>query len=155
VRHMVVGFLFHGRRVLLVQKTKPVWQEKLWNGVGGKVEPGEGAHVAMQREFLEETTLTARFEHYACEDRPEGDDYCYKIDFFRATLPDHDDRPLVPQFNDAGEALWWVPISSVGGMQYPVVGNLRWLIPLALDPRKLFAPPVVRYTDDIRERPTW
>lgn len=56
----VCGFAFHGGgtvrpRVVLIRKVKPDWQAGKLNGVGGKIEPGECATVAMAREFHEET----------------------------------------------------------------------------------------------------
>jgi 8-oxo-dGTP pyrophosphatase MutT (NUDIX family) len=53
----VVGFLFDNARdqVVLIRKNKPDWMAGQWNGVGGKIEPGEDPYTAMRREFLEET----------------------------------------------------------------------------------------------------
>src|SRR4051812_29135338 len=52
----VAGFLFRksGCEVALIRKNKPDWQKGFWNGIGGKVEPGETAYQAMRREFREE-----------------------------------------------------------------------------------------------------
>lgn len=43
-----------GREVLLIRKDRPAWQAGRWNGIGGKVEPGEAPLAAMVREGLEE-----------------------------------------------------------------------------------------------------
>lgn len=52
----VVGFAFTpNSRVVLIEKQRPDWQRGKLNGVGGKVEIGEGFHAAMAREFYEET----------------------------------------------------------------------------------------------------
>jgi len=55
----VLGFLFSQdyKQVVLINKTKPVWQAGRWNGVGGKIESGETPSAAMSREFEEETGL--------------------------------------------------------------------------------------------------
>jgi len=55
----VLGFLFSPdyKQVVLINKTKPVWQAGRWNGVGGKIESGETPSAAMSREFEEETGL--------------------------------------------------------------------------------------------------
>lgn len=55
----VLGFLFNLKRnhVLLIEKLKPDWQKGKLNGIGGKIEPCESPHEAMQREFKEETGL--------------------------------------------------------------------------------------------------
>ena len=62
-REMVVGFLISrdNNNVLLVEKTHPDWQAGLLNGIGGGVEPGEPALVAMCREFVEETGIKDAF----------------------------------------------------------------------------------------------
>jgi len=58
----VLGFAFTNDyagfdRVLLIRKTKPVWQAGRLNGIGGKLEAGETPHRAMAREFSEECGL--------------------------------------------------------------------------------------------------
>lgn len=55
--HYVLGFLFSSdlQHVILIRKSKPVWQHGLLNGVGGHVEAGEFPNRAMSREFYEET----------------------------------------------------------------------------------------------------
>jgi 8-oxo-dGTP diphosphatase len=42
------------RSVLLLRKDRPAWQAGRWNGIGGKLEPGEDALAAMVREGVEE-----------------------------------------------------------------------------------------------------
>lgn len=50
-----VGLAFNAGMtyVALVKKTHPEWQAGKWNGVGGKLEPGESPLEAMRREFSE------------------------------------------------------------------------------------------------------
>lgn len=52
----VIGLLFdtRGERVLLIRKNRPAWQAGKWNGIGGKIEPGETPAQAMRREAREE-----------------------------------------------------------------------------------------------------
>lgn len=59
----VLGFMFdwNAEHVVLIQKTKPKWQEGLLNGVGGKIEEGETPYEAMVREFEEETGVKETF----------------------------------------------------------------------------------------------
>lgn len=51
-----LGFAFDEtlRHVVLLKKAKPEWAAGMWNGPGGKVEPGETPLEAMVREFKEE-----------------------------------------------------------------------------------------------------
>ena len=53
----VLGFVFSEAcdRVLLMWKNRPAWQAGKLNGIGGKIEAGETAQHAMEREFTEET----------------------------------------------------------------------------------------------------
>jgi 8-oxo-dGTP diphosphatase len=57
--HYVLGFMFDPtfKQVVLIKKITPVWMLGLFNGVGGKIEPGELPLTAMIREFTEETGL--------------------------------------------------------------------------------------------------
>jgi 8-oxo-dGTP diphosphatase len=55
----VVGFLFtpYETHLVLIQKNRPPWQAGKYNGLGGKIAPGEAPHAAMVREFKEEAGL--------------------------------------------------------------------------------------------------
>ena len=59
-KEYVLGFALtpDKERVLLITKNRPVWQEGLLNGIGGKVEDyDKDAYHAISREFMEETGL--------------------------------------------------------------------------------------------------
>jgi 8-oxo-dGTP diphosphatase len=147
-----IGFFFYaptdnpaGHELLLVRKTKPDWQRYLWNGVGGKVEPNETPHNCMRREFWEETKLqTQDWQRFAVESGPGYLLHCFRA-FFKPA------KPIVPMFNDAQEPLGWHSLASLDTL--PVVGNLRWLIPLALDWRDVSA--MISTGDTIVEKPSW
>lgn len=64
----VVGFAFDQllRTVLLIKKNRPAWQAGKCNGVGGKIEPGEGIRGAMVREFQEECGLVTQVTDWSC-----------------------------------------------------------------------------------------
>jgi 8-oxo-dGTP diphosphatase len=144
----VAGFAFTAdrREVLLVEKQRPDWQKDLWNGVGGKVNPGERASEAMDREFHEETSISIRqnWELFCVEDGPG-----YRVHFYRSFcwLVGVPIRPV----NDVGEILDLHYVDRLANLA--VIGNLRWLIPLALDPRPVS---VTMHTEgSIREIRTW
>lgn len=129
VREWVVGFMFDeaAERVVLVRKNRPEWQKGRFNGVGGKVEPGESPHEAMDREFGEETGVTTTgWHHFASLKWEEG-----VVHFFRCFV----DRRVLDQCETVTDeeighysihALMapWEPCG-------PMTPNLRWLIPLA------------------------
>lgn len=58
-QHYVVGFVMDeaAECVALIQKRRPAWQRGKWNGLGGKVEPGETERAAISREVLEEAGI--------------------------------------------------------------------------------------------------
>lgn len=122
-----VGFLFSEdeERVLLVRKAKPKWMAGMWNGVGGKAEPGESVAASMVREFAEETgrTDSLTWEHFATLGGPD-----FEIGFFRAT----GDSLSCPDVNDVGESLADVLVCQIADRSVRTVPNLRWLIPMAM-----------------------
>ena len=64
----VLGFMFSpdGNEVVLVKKNRPAGQNGRLNGVGGKVNSGEGYFEAMVREFEEEAGVhEENWTHYA------------------------------------------------------------------------------------------
>ena len=124
MKRYVVGFAFteDHAHVVLIRKTRPVWQSGRFNGIGGKVEPGENFPEAMAREAREEAGLDLDWRHYAT--------------YFG---PDYEMRIFVAISNTAAEArtmtdeeVHIVAVSDVPNL--PTIGNLRWFIPLALDP---------------------
>lgn len=150
IRTMVAGFFFHSGLVLLVRKNKPDWQAGLWNAVGGKAEPDETPVEAMVREFHEEVgvqTLPGDWRHFATE---FGPGYC--VHFFAAErVPGNHEYP---DKNDVGEKLsWWNQRDVCHNIA--VVGNVRWLLPMAMDWRRTTRPVVFDTNDDIRERASW
>lgn len=148
---MVCGFLFfdEGRRILLVRKTHPDWQAGRWNGIGGVVEEDETPFAAMMREFREETGLWINWTMFLVEHEP----FNSVVLFFKARIPVGASLPSVPTVNDTGEELCWLDTSRALSSEY-IIGNLKWIIPLALDWREL-EPVQVRAREDIRKMPSW
>jgi 8-oxo-dGTP diphosphatase len=147
---MVAAFALCNEEVLLVRKEKPKWQSGLLNGVGGKAEVHETPLDAMCREFLEETNIEVsadRWNHFASE-FGRG----YVVHFFRCRLSTLV-RDVTPTQNDAGEKLYWYNARMLD--RQSIIGNLQWLIPLAVDPRGFNRPVIVDAIEDIKENPTW
>lgn len=143
VRRYVVGFMFNSHNdVILIEKIKPVWQRGKLNGVGGKVEETDPNPLyAMAREFREETSVGTSpddWRHVITVRGPEGRDanpenlgklyqldvFCCKKEFipervFQTTL----EKPVICNAYD-------LPAN--------VIFNLRWMIPLCLDPGVVF-----------------
>lgn len=147
----VAGFLFStssiGDLLLLVRKGRPPWQYGLLNAIGGSIEIGESSEEAMLREFKEETDIKLNMSQGGLFCREIGPDHAVEFyAFFHEGNP-----PEVSLVNDVGEAIdWWI----LADLPYDqCVGNLRWLIPLAMDWRRPMAK--VSTSERITERPSW
>ena len=126
-KNYVVGFLFteDRQRVVLVEKLKPDWQKGQFNGVGGKIEEGEEPEDAMAREFAEEAgvgVLPDEWDHFLTL----HNDW-FACHFYRAFSElAHHTRTVET------ETIVCVNVQlALAGL--PVLPNLRWLIPMALD----------------------
>lgn len=130
----VLGFAFGERKgrpaVLLVQKTAPAWQAGKYNGVGGKIDPGETPIEAMVREFGEETGINTSADDWTERLTLEGAEW--KVFIFRcetsylhlARQITKKDRPVIAEVNALPEN---------------VLGNLRWIVPMLCDTEEIKA----------------
>lgn len=124
MKRYVVGFAFTSdhARVVLIRKLRPNWQAQRLNGIGGKVEPDEDFPEAMAREAREEAGLDLEWRHYATYFGPD-----YEMRIFVAT------SDLAAEARTMTDEEVCV-VSVVEVPNLPTIGNLRWFIPLALDP---------------------
>jgi 8-oxo-dGTP pyrophosphatase MutT (NUDIX family) len=127
----VLGFLFDGDRVALVEKAEPKWQRGYLNGIGGKIDATEGPFVAMVREFREETG--AHIEDWREFAVLRGSDWmvhCFVAHGFRLLQSVHypsSSKERLPEY------IGWHHINSLGDDATPVLANIKWLVHLALD----------------------
>lgn len=130
------GFLFHegpfGLRVALIHKNHgPSVVVGKMNGIGGSIEFGESAHEAMVREFKEEAGVLV----------PQWREFCvlqvtsFGVVYMHVAHATHDQMLGVRTMTN--EPVRWVDLDSLHGV--PIVPNLRWLIPMALDPDRVTA----------------
>lgn len=130
--HYVVGFLFDKRceNVLLIRKSKPEWQRGLLNGIGGKVELEEQTETSMIREFNEETTntktLTWRRYCIMSGKNNDGSEFC--VDVFSARTDVIDDIK-----SKESEVVELHPTQKICGGQEKMIGNVPWLVSMAID----------------------
>jgi len=111
--------------LVLIKKTKPDWQKGHMNGVGGKVDPGDGSlNVAMAREFQEETGVVTKpfgwniFAVMRCLDVRV---FCF------VTRVHDDDKPRTT----TEEEVYRVVTKYLDQYPHPLINNLEWLIPMA------------------------
>lgn len=119
----VLALLFtaDGREVVLVRKTRPVWQAGRVNALGGKVDAGESLADAARREVREEAGVDVEeWEEFLVWRDPE-----YRLRAVRA----FDDVARQARTAEDQEVF----LANVGALPFNVIDNLRWMIPLALD----------------------
>ena len=118
----VLGFLFNPKmdRVVLIKKEKPDWQRGMWNGIGGKVDPGETHRHAMIREFEEETGL--RVEDWRYFGQMQNDNV--RVSLYVALSDALDDVQTMTEEE--------VRVFTTRHMPATIY-NLRWILPLAKD----------------------
>lgn len=122
-KRYVLGFLFDNNMefVALIKKIRPEWQRGLFNGIGGKIEPGETPDEAMIREFIEEAGV--RYTDWTLFATLAGNDneiYCYY-----GVSEDIWDVETTEE-----ERVEVVNISLIDN--YKILPNLKWLIPAAM-----------------------
>lgn len=129
----VVCLAFDARRefVTLIEKRRPAWQAGRLNGPGGKMEAGETPAQAAEREFAEETGASIpaeKWRHFAMLMCGDGDNVHFLTACRNFNTRTVTDEPVAP-YNVAG----------ILAGDLPVIDNLRWLVPMALDPTHKFA----------------
>lgn len=125
MKKYTVGFMVQNGLVLLIQKNRPRWQAGKMNGIGGHIEPNEEPSACMAREFYEETGIVSSQSDWVLKVILTGNDwqvYFYLYiggkSLFSAEAKTDEDLRIIPV-----KHLW----------DWPVIPNLRWLIPLCTD----------------------
>ena len=132
IKLYVCGFCFSPDLdlVALIKKNKPDWQIDQLNGIGGKIEEGELPSQAMVREFREETGVTILEDDWKDLGVLKNDEW--QVFFYFAVSPQIPDK--LESLTD--EEVMAVHVKNLNNL--PVIPNLRWLIPMALDPNHQF-----------------
>jgi len=132
MKRYVCGFLFNMEmtKVVLIKKNRPDWQKGKLNGVGGHIEEGEYSFSAMVREFKEETGLL--IENWKDFCNMTAEDNRFEVHFYYSTYKNIEEVKTITD-----EEIKIVNIDDL--FVLPVIDNLRWLIPMCLDPYNKFA----------------
>lgn len=129
MQEYVAGFLFNRDRsmVALVRKNRPEWQNGRLNGIGGKIEPGEGQVEAQRREFLEETGVDIPEHKWDMKVILEKDDD-WRVYFFCAF-----DEAIWETRTVEDEEIIKMSVDLVMGDD-KIIPNVKWIIGMCLDP---------------------
>lgn len=119
----VAGFLFNEdkTKVALIEKQRPQWQAGLLNGIGGHIEKGETSFDAMRREFKEETGVE-NIDWNSLITLAGSD---WEVHFFYGFGDITKVRSLTDEI---------VVVVDINPLPENIIDNLKWLIPMALDP---------------------
>lgn len=127
MQQYTVGFAHVNGFVLLIHKRRgPEAVRGRLNGIGGKMEPGESFEACLSREVSEETGLyiiESRWKHTVTLTNPG-----WEVRFFTVELTE-DELGCARTVEDEP-----VGIYNLSNLPIYVVPNLRWLIPLSMDP---------------------
>lgn len=126
-RHLVyvLALLFtaDAERVVLMRRTRPAWQAGRVNALGGKLMAGETPADAARREVMEETGVDVPAGEW--EELLVWEDPVYRMHVVRAFCEQAEDARTAED-----QEVFLAPVSA---LPVNVIGNLRWVVPLALD----------------------
>lgn len=127
----VLGFYFRGpagiEEVALIRKNRPHWQAGKLNGIGGKVEEDDDSNAhAMVREFYEEAKLNTNLSDWRKFGELHHDGNLVHLFMSRPQS-----AGALALLSGTDEEVQWYPVHLLH--QLPVMANLHWMIPMALD----------------------
>jgi len=119
----VLALLFTAdrREIVLMEKTRPAWQQGRVNALGGKLRAGESAEDAARREVREEAGVDVA----VWDPVLVWHDAQYTMHVVRA----FDDAALRAHTAE-DQRVFRAPVDELPAN---LIDNLRWLVPLALD----------------------
>jgi 8-oxo-dGTP diphosphatase len=117
-------------RIVLIKKIKPEWQKGKYNLPGGKTKTGETPQECISREFYEETGLVVlpkEWKHIGSIIGTSSKNK-YIVDVLTAIIQGDQDIN-----NDTDEKARWFRLGSYSLRTAPLISNLDWLIPFAMN----------------------
>ena len=110
---VVAAIIRKDDRILITQRLDNVHLGRLWEFPGGKVEPYETLHAALQREILEELGVKIRIEREFFTVDYEYSSKSVRLHFFECTILEGELQPL--QVAD----LRWIKPENLGDFPFP------------------------------------
>jgi len=163
MKRYVVGFMINreAQLVLMIRKNRPEFQKGKWNGIGGKIEPGETPLTAMVREFEEESGVRTTPERWQHTLTMTGHDFT--VYYFRYFVDENDYYDYKSVTDE---------LVSVKGLEdifdreqpLPTLNNTRWIVAFQFTESPFDFPIIIPYlgrdaanvddgsTDNIRRR---
>ena len=128
IQSFVAGLMFDDemQRVVLIRKDRPAWQRGLLNGVGGKMEDGEGSIDTMLREFKEEAGVQTTRSDWSYFMQLRGDQFY--VDFFFGRSTEHFEAAHTTE----SEKLVKLEVEQLHSLKYEMVPCLDWAVPMAV-----------------------
>ncbi len=111
LRRIAVAIVVWDDQVLIGRRAETGELDGYWEFPGGKIEPGESAVQAAERECLEETGIPVRAVESIATVRYEYDFGARELSFVRCALVEFDRPPRTPYR--------WVPIDSLHKYAFP------------------------------------
>lgn len=115
--------------VALIRKVRPDWQAGFLNGIGGHIEPGETPHECMVREFREEAGVLVPEWTEVLTMGMVNENPGWSVVVFKAFGVNHGHLHSLTDEK--------VGIYAAYDLPSDVLANLRWIVPLALDPQPI------------------
>ncbi len=116
------------KRIVLIEKQKPLWQKDKLNFVGGKLEIGEDYQQCAQREFYEETGVHLKLDEFKLLAKIQRKD-----SFYMEVFQVESDLVLQARTMEAEEIKILSEEDFLKLRKHQMIENLHWLYGMAFD----------------------
>ena len=109
---VVAAVIEHDDRFLLTRRQSGVHLAGMWEFPGGKIDPGETDHGALERELREELDVDIEVGERMFRTRHTYADWTVDLSFYRCNLRS-DPQPQL------GQEMRWVPRAELASLGFP------------------------------------
>lgn len=116
---VVAGIIWNqaANAILLSKRLKNQHQGGLWEFPGGKIESGETAEQALQRELMEELTISVENIHFFHQEKHNYPDKTVAIQFYHCT---HSSGEIIAQ---QGQEWRWFAVKELVQLDFPAANR--------------------------------